>query len=122
MSGTQTSTTGHTRRQAAGNRWREPHARSAMSADGEAAPTGQAGAHPSDLRLDQWADMLGIGSKAVLTTHEAAAVLRVSEKSVREGIKDGTIPCVRLGRRLLVPVPMLLSSLLRGPTATEAAG
>lgn len=72
-----------------------------------------------DLRLDQWADMLGIGSKAVLTTSETASVLRVSEKSVREGIKEGSIPCIRLGRRLLVPVPMLLSSLLRGPTNNE---
>ncbi len=72
-----------------------------------------------DLRLDQWADMLGIGSKAVLTTSETSSVLRVSEKSVREGIKEGSIPCIRLGRRLLVPVPMLLSSLLRGPTNNE---
>jgi len=72
-----------------------------------------------ELRLDQWADMLGIGAKAVLTTRETASVLRVSEKSVREGIKDGTIPCIRIGRRLLVPVPMLLSSLLRGPTSNE---
>ena len=75
-----------------------------------------------DLRLDQWANMLGIGSKAVLTTRETATVLRVSEKSVREGIKEGSIPCIRLGRRLLVPVPMLLSSLLRGPTGGELNG
>ncbi len=75
-----------------------------------------------DLRLDQWADMLGIGSKAVLTTRETASVLRVSEKSVREGIKEGSIPCIRLGRRLLVPVPMLLSSLLRGPASNELNG
>lgn len=75
-----------------------------------------------DLRLEQWADMLGIGAKAVLTTRETASVLRVSEKSVRGGIKEGTIPCVRLGRRLLVPVPMLLSCLLRGPTGTEMPG
>lgn len=31
-------------------------------------------------------------------------MLRVSEKSVCNGIKDGSIPCIRLGRRLLVPV------------------
>ena len=64
------------------------------------------------LTLDRWADMLGIGSKAVLTTVEAASILRISEKSVREGIKQGSIPCLRLGRRILIPVPMLLSSLL----------
>ena len=91
------------------------------------APTNETGmVQPSepldDLRLDQWADMLGIGSKAVLTTRETASVLRVSEKSVREGIKEGTIPCVRIGRRVLVPVPMLLSSLLRGPTGSETPG
>ncbi len=91
-----------------------------------ATPTNDAAASdvPSDvleeLRLDQWANMLGIGSKAVLTTRETASVLRVSEKSVREGIKAGSIPCIRLGRRLLVPVPMLLSSLLGGgPTSNE---
>lgn len=75
-----------------------------------------------DLQLDRWADMLGIGSKAVLTTAETAVVLRVSERSVREGIKDGAIPCIRLGRRVLVPVPMLLSSLLRGPRTDETLG
>lgn len=75
-----------------------------------------------DLRLDQWAEMLGIGNKAVLTTRETASVLRVSEKSVREGIKEGSIPCIRLGRRLLIPVPMLLSSLLRGPNADKLHG
>ena len=75
-----------------------------------------------DLRLDQWAEMLGIGNKAVLTTRETATVLRVSEKSVREGIKEGSIPCIRLGRRLLIPVPMLLSSLLREPNAEKLHG
>ena len=90
-----------------------------------AGPDGSVEADPTavdDLRLDQWADMLGIGSKAVLTTRETASVLRVSEKSVREGIKEGSIPCIRLGRRLLVPVPMLLSSLLRGPNSNESHG
>ena len=71
------------------------------------------------INLDQWADMLGIGAKAVLTTSETASILRVSEKSVRQGIKDGSIPSLRLGRRLLVPVPMLLSSLLREPQDNE---
>jgi len=66
------------------------------------------------LTLDRWADMLGIGSKAVLTTVEAASILRISEKSVRGGIQHGSIPYLRLGRRILIPVPMLLSSLLVG--------
>lgn len=66
------------------------------------------------LRFEKWAAMLGIGAKAVLTTTETASVLRVSEKSVREGIKVGAIPSVRLGRRLLIPVPMLLGALVDG--------
>ena len=64
--------------------------------------------------FEQWATMLGIGTKAVLTTTETASVLRVSAKAVREGIKIGAIPSVRLGRRLLIPVPTLLISLIDG--------
>ena len=66
------------------------------------------------LGIEQWAAMLGIGTKAVLTTTETASVLRVSERSVREGVKAGAIPSVRLGRRLLIPVPMLLGALVDG--------
>ncbi len=67
------------------------------------------------ISLEQWADQLGISGKAVLTAGEAAAVLRVSERLVRAMIKEGTVPSLRLGRRLLVPVPMLLRSLLVEP-------
>ena len=68
-----------------------------------------------DVWLQQWADQLGLGTKAVLTTKEAADVLRVSERSMRDMLKAGTVPSVRLGRRLVVPVPMLLRSLLEEP-------
>ena len=74
-----------------------------------------AGSEPGPVSLEQWANQLGIGGKAVLTTSEAAAVLRVSERSLRDMIKAGTVPSLRLGRRLLVPVPMLLRSLLEEP-------
>jgi len=47
----------------------------------------------------------------LLTTDEAASLLRICERSVRQGIKDGRIPHVRLGRRLLIPVPKLLAML-----------
>ena len=73
------------------------------------------------LSLDRWADMLGLGSKAVLTTTETASVLRISEKSVREGIKIGSIPSIRIGRRLLIPVPLLLSYLLKAQAPYEVA-
>ena len=68
--------------------------------------------------IDGWADRLGLAGKAVLTTSEAAVILRVSERSVRQAIKDGRIPCARVGRRVLIPVPMLLAMLL-GTTAAE---
>lgn len=67
------------------------------------------------VSLEHWAEQLGISGKAVLTASEAASVLRVSERSVREMMKAGTVPSLRLGRRLLVPVPMLLRSLLVEP-------
>jgi len=67
------------------------------------------------VSLEEWASQLGLADKAVLTTKEAADVLRVSERSLRDGIRDGTVPSLRLGRRLLVPVPMLLRSLLKEP-------
>lgn len=62
--------------------------------------------------IDGWAQRLGLTGKAVLTMAEAAAILRISERSVREGIKAGRIPSVRLGRRVLIPVPTLLALLL----------
>ena len=77
-------------------------------------PTAPAEEADSSFGFERWASMLGIGEKAVLTTTETASVLRVSEKSVREGIKIGAIPCIRLGRRILVPVPTLLPSLIEG--------
>lgn len=69
------------------------------------------------ISIDAWADRLGISGKAVLNTRETAAILRISERSLRDLIKDGTVPSIRLGRRVLVPVPMLLRSLLTGPEA-----
>src|SRR6266511_4389794 len=58
--------------------------------------------------LETWARQLGLQRRALLTTDEAASLLRICERSVRQGIKDGRIPHVRLGRRLLIPVPKLL--------------
>ncbi len=59
-----------------------------------------------------WTDQLGLSGKAVVTTHEASIVLRISERSVRQAIKDGGLPSVRVGRRVLIPVPMLVRMLL----------
>lgn len=86
-----------------------------MSDDTEAATAVAATSEHEPVSLEQWADQLGISGKAVLTASEAAAVLRVSERSLRDMMKAGTVPSLRLGRRLVVPVPMLLRSLLEGP-------
>ena len=70
-----------------------------------------------DISIELWAERLGLSDKAVLNTRETAALLRVSERTLRDLIKAGTVPSVRLGRRVLIPVPMLLRSLLAGPEA-----
>ena len=75
-------------------------------------------ADPPTVSIEHWAVALGIGTKAVLTARETADVLRISERSVRDRIKDGAIPSIRIGGRVLVPVPMLLRSLLQEPEPT----
>lgn len=65
----------------------------------------------TDVWVDEWTDRFGLHGKAVLTTVETAALLRICERSVREGIKEGWIPHVRLGRRVFVPVPRLVAML-----------
>ena len=61
---------------------------------------------------DHWIFALGLEGKAVLTIHEAAALLRVSERTIRERIRTGDVPSLHIGRRVLVPVPRLVSLLL----------
>jgi excisionase family DNA binding protein len=40
---------------------------------------------------------------STISMKTAAAVLEVDPRTVSAGIKDGTIPAVRLGRRLVIP-------------------
>lgn len=40
---------------------------------------------------------------AVLTIEEAAKLLRISRRSAYEAARNGDVPTVRIGRRLLVP-------------------
>ncbi len=42
-------------------------------------------------------------NKAVLSVSEAAKILNLSRNSAYEGVKRGEIPCIRVGKRLLVP-------------------
>ncbi len=47
-------------------------------------------------------------TRATLTVEEAGRILRVSTKSAYGAIGRGEIPSLRLGGRVLVPVPALL--------------
>ena len=59
--------------------------------------------HAPALHLHQLPD--------VLTVREAAAVLRIGRNSAYELARQGTIPTIRLGRRLMVPKLALLRML-----------
>lgn len=42
-------------------------------------------------------------TKAALTRSEVARALDIDPRTVTAGIEDGTIPSVRIGRRVLIP-------------------
>ena len=50
------------------------------------------------------------------TVEEAAERLRIGRNSAYSGVKNGQIPSIRIGRRLLVPRPAI-EALLAGATA-----
>ena len=43
------------------------------------------------------------GASPVMTVDEAAAYLRISRGLALAAVRDGTLPSVRIGRRILVP-------------------
>ncbi|MWJ18487.1 DNA-binding protein [Clavibacter michiganensis subsp. michiganensis] len=49
--------------------------------------------------------------RAALTVDETAAVLGVGRATVYQSIREGSIPSLRLGRVIRVPVPALLALL-----------
>lgn len=49
--------------------------------------------------------------KHVLTVPEAAAVLRIGRAAAYQGVREGTIPSLRLGRSIRVPRAKLLELL-----------
>lgn len=57
--------------------------------------------------------MLGVAQRKptderlVVTVEEAAGLLGISRGLAYEGVRQGTIPSVRIGRRLLVPLEAL---------------
>lgn len=48
-------------------------------------------------------DRIRASNAAALTRAEVAAALGVDPRTVSVGIADGTIPSIRLGRRILIP-------------------
>jgi excisionase family DNA binding protein len=59
--------------------------------------------------------------RRVLTVTEAAALLRISRSAAYRRVDDGTLPVVRLGGRLRVPVEAL-ENLLRSVDPTLGRG
>jgi excisionase family DNA binding protein len=55
-----------------------------------------------------------------LTVDEVAALLRISRGAAYEAVRQGTIPALRLGRRILVPVAALLRLLGVDPDTPNA--
>lgn len=56
---------------------------------------------------------------AVVTIAQAAAVLGIDARTVSRAIRDGDLPALRLGRRLLIPRLQLLACLGVSPDAAE---
>lgn len=57
---------------------------------------------------------------SVLTVEEAAAYLRISRGLAFAAVRDGSLPCVRMGRRILIPRRQL-EALLDGATVSPTA-
>jgi excisionase family DNA binding protein len=52
-------------------------------------------------------DWLKTTKSPVATRVQTAQIFGVDERTITKGINDGDIPSVRVGRRMLVPVPAL---------------
>lgn len=53
----------------------------------------------------------GTSTKATLSVDEAAEVLGISRGAAYEAARSGAIPCVRIGRRILIPTKRLYEML-----------
>jgi excisionase family DNA binding protein len=57
--------------------------------------------------------------RAVCSVEEAAEVTEIGLRTAYDAVRSGQLPSVRLGRRILVPVPRLIAMLgaaVEGPT------
>ena len=60
---------------------------------------GRSGMRTSTITMDQLARL----GASIITRTEAAHALGVDPRTVTAGIDNGTIPAVRLGRRVVIP-------------------
>lgn len=58
--------------------------------------------------------------KIVYTVFEAAEILGLSIPSTYQGIENGEIPHIRIGRRILIPKSALDKMLLEAGTKSES--
>ncbi len=56
-------------------------------------------------------DLAHLAGRATITVEEAASLLGVSRGVAYQAIRQAELPALRLGRRILVPVPALLTLL-----------
>lgn len=64
--------------------------------------------------MDQPAQALGLeglNGRLVIQVEEAAQLLGLGRSSAYEAARRGELPTIRMGRRLMVPVPQLLALL-----------
>lgn len=59
--------------------------------------------------------------KATLSVEEAAEVLGISRGSAYQAVRMGEIPCIKIGKRILVPRVALEKMLDEVPLATASA-
>lgn len=67
-------------------------------------------------------DELLATDRAVITVTECAQVLECDPRTVSAAIAAGTLPAVRLGRTLRIPVAKLLPLLTDGPQTEDEPG
>lgn len=58
-------------------------------------------------------------SRCTVRVEEAAELLGISRGSAFEAVRQGTIPALRIGRRIVVPAPALLALLLGQPPRAD---
>lgn len=58
--------------------------------------------HTIATPISSWAELRAT-DREVLNRTEAARLLDIDERTLTKAIEDGTIPSVRLGRRVLIP-------------------